>query len=89
MASVWPCCRKDDLSSGLEMTVSHHLRLLQLARRIRCCQRWRRRHRGSVRGRAPKKKRDFNLGLRNILRDHWGVDGEPPVFDEGDFESRF
>jgi len=60
---------QDDLSSGLAMAVSHHLRLLQLARRVRGCQRRRRRHRRSVRGRAPNKKRDFNLGLRNILRD--------------------
>jgi len=80
---------QDDLSSGLSMAVSHHLRLLQLARRVRGCQRRRRRHRRSVRGRAPNKKRDFNLGLRNLLRDYWGVDGEPPVFDEADFESRF
>ena len=79
---------QEDPSSGLAMAVSHHLRLLQLARRVRGCQRLRRRHRGSVRGRAPNKKRDFNLGLRNILRDHFGVDGDPPVFDEADFESR-
>jgi len=37
---------QDDLSSGLAMAVSHHLRLLQLARRFRGCQRRRRRHRG-------------------------------------------
>jgi len=80
---------QDDLSSGLAIAVSHHLRLLQLARPVRGCQRCRRRHRGWVRGRAPNRKRDFNLGLRNILRDYWGVDGEPPVFDEADFESRF
>jgi len=80
---------QDNLSSGLAMAVSHHLRLLQLARRVLGCQRWRRRHRGSVRGRAPNKKRDFNLGLRNTLRDYWVVDGEPPVLDEADFESRF
>ena len=60
-----------------------------MARRVRGCQRLRRRHHGSVRGRALNKKRDLNLGLRNILRDYWGVDGEPPVFDEADCESRF
>jgi len=80
---------QDDLSSGLAMAVSHHIRLLQLAWRVRGCQRWRQRHSGSVRGRAPNKKRDFNLALRNILRGYWGVDGEPPVFDEADFECRF
>jgi len=61
---------QDDLSSGLAMAFSHHLRLLQLARRVHGCQRRRRRHRGSVRGRALNKKCDFNLGLRNILRDY-------------------
>jgi len=61
---------QDDLSSGLAMAVSHHHRLLQLAWRVRGCQRWLRRHRGSVRGRAPNKKRDVNLGLRNNLRDY-------------------
>jgi len=80
---------QDDLSSGLAMAVSHHLQLLQLTRRVRACQLWRRRHRGSVRARAFNKKRDFNLGLRNILRDYWGVHGEPPVFDKADFESLF
>jgi len=80
---------QDGLSSGLAMAVSHHLWLLQLARPDRGCQRRRRRHRGSVRGRAPNKKRDFNLGLCNIFRDYWGVDGEPPVFDEAEFESQF
>ena len=80
---------QDDLFSGLAMAVSHHLRLLQLARRVCSCERWRRRHRRSVRGRAPNKRRDFNLGLRNSLLDYWGVDSEPPVFDEADFERRF
>jgi len=80
---------KEDLSSGLAMAVSHHQRLLQLARRLRGYQRWRRRHHGSVRGHAPNKKRDFKLGLRNILRDYWGVDGEPLVFNEADYESLY
>ena len=32
---------QDDFSSGLTMAMSHHLRLLHLARRVRGCQRWR------------------------------------------------
>jgi len=79
---------QDDRSSGIAMAVSHHIRLPQLARRLRGCQSRRRRHSGWLRERAPSKEHDFNLGLRNILRDYWGVDGEPPVFDEADFESR-
>ena len=78
---------EDDLSSGLVMAVSYHIRLLQMPRRVRGCQRRRRRHRGSVRGRALNKKRDFNLGLRNILRDYWSVDEKSHVFDKADFES--
>jgi len=48
-----------DIASGLVMAVSHHLRLLLLARRLRGCHHRRRQHCGSVRGRAPNKKRDF------------------------------
>jgi len=51
-----------DIASGLVMAVSHHLRLLLLARRLRGCHHRRRQHRGSVRGRAPNKKRDFGRG---------------------------
>lgn len=46
-------------------------------------------YRGSVPGRRPNKKRDFNLGLRSIMRDYFGVDGKDPVYDEADFERRF
>lgn len=46
-------------------------------------------YRGSVAGRKPNKSRDFSAGLQAILRDYFGVDGQPPVYDERDFERRF
>lgn len=49
----------------------------------------RRRYRGSVPGRRPNKQRNFAVGLRALLRDYFGVDGQPPVYDENDFERRF
>ena len=44
---------------------------------------------GSVPGRRPNKRRHFPSGLRAILRDYYGLNGEPPAYDEGDFERRF
>jgi len=44
---------------------------------------------GSMPGRRPNKRRNFRSGLRAILRDHLGLNGEPPVYNEGDFERRF
>jgi len=44
---------------------------------------------GSVPGRRPNKRLNFRSGLRAILRDYFGLNGEPPVYDEGDFERRF
>ena len=44
---------------------------------------------GSVPGRRPNKRLNFRSGLRAILRDYFGLNGEPPVDDEGDFERRF
>jgi len=44
---------------------------------------------GSVPGRRPIKPRNFFSGLRAILRDSFGLNREPPVFNEGDFERRF
>jgi len=42
-----------------------------------------------VPGRRPNKRRNFRSGLRAILRDHYGLDGEPPDYNEGDCERRF
>jgi len=44
---------------------------------------------GSVPGRRPNTRRNFRSGLRAILRDYFGLNGEPPVCNEGDFERRF
>jgi len=44
---------------------------------------------GSVPGRRPNKRRNFRSGLRAILRDYFGLNGEPPVYDGRDFERRF
>lgn len=47
------------------------------------------RYRGSAPGRRGNKRRDFDFGLRNIIRDSFGIDGRPPVHSEQDFERRF
>eukprot|EP00170_Pyropia_yezoensis_P001540 contig_6715_g1544 len=46
-------------------------------------------YRGSVKGRQANKQRDFAMGVYNIKRDYFDVDGNPPVYDEYDFERRF
>jgi len=43
----------------------------------------------SVPGRWPNKRRSFRSGLRAILRDYFGLSGDPPLYNEGDFERRF
>jgi len=61
---------------------------------------WRKRSRGSrvhrrpryvgfVTGRRPNKPRNFRSGSRAILRDYFGLNRDPPVYNEGDFERRF
>lgn len=47
------------------------------------------RYPGSLPGRRPNKNRDFSVGVDNILRDYFGLNGNPPVYDEKDFERRF
>jgi len=44
---------------------------------------------GSRPGHRPNRPRDFDLGAHAILRDLFGVDGEPPVHGEDPFEERF
>lgn len=46
-------------------------------------------YRGSVKGRRANKKREFPVGVLNIRRDYFGMNGRPPVYDERDFERRF
>jgi len=42
-----------------------------------------------VPGRRPNKPHDVGSGLRAILRDYFGLDGSPPVYEDADFERRF
>jgi len=44
---------------------------------------------GSEAGRRPNRPRDFDQGMRGIMRDYFGVDGQPPVYGEDTFERRF
>lgn len=44
---------------------------------------------GSIQGRRANKNRDFQAGHESILRDYFGANGEPSVYDEADFERRF
>jgi len=64
-------------------TVAAHMQALwRYRRRIRRSRLGRRRYFGLVPGRRPNKHRDFRSGLRAILRDYFGLDGSPPVYDE-------
>jgi len=49
----------------------------------------RRRFVGSVARRRANRPRDFDQGKRGIMRDYFGVDGQPPVYGERTFERRF
>jgi len=49
----------------------------------------RRRFVGSVAGRRANRPRDFDQGMRGIMRDYFGVDERPPVYGEETFERRF
>jgi len=70
--------------------VQRRMDLLLLVRRRSHPARAHRRHhyRGSVPGRRPNKLRDLAAGLFNIQRDYFGVNAEPPIFDDRDFETR-
>jgi len=43
---------------------------------------------GSYPGKAPNKNRCFLLGETAHLRDYFGLNGQPPIYDEVDFERR-
>jgi len=43
---------------------------------------------GSRPGRRPNRHRDFDLGAHSIMRDYFGVGGEPTVYRTQDFEKR-
>jgi len=44
---------------------------------------------GSVPGRRANRERDFEGGMRRIMADYFGLDGDDPVYDEATFERRF
>jgi len=44
---------------------------------------------GRKRGRQPNRNRCFDMGAHAILRDYFGVGGQPWVYSELDFEKRF
>jgi len=44
---------------------------------------------GNVAGRRANRPRDFDQGMRGIMRDYFGVDRQPPVYGEETFERRF
>jgi len=44
---------------------------------------------GSYPGKSPNKNRGFLLGETAHLRDYFGLNGQPPIYDEVDFERRF
>jgi len=82
---------KDTEDLHIASAVAAHLQALRHWRKRARGSRVSRRPRydGSVPGRRPNKRRNFRSGLRAILRDYFGLNGEPPVYDEGDFERRF
>jgi len=71
--------------------VAAHLQALRHSRKRARGSRVHRRPRyvGSVPARRPNKQRNFRSGLRAILREFCGLNGDPPVYKEGDFERRF
>jgi len=75
----------------LASAVAAHLQALRHWRKHARGSRVHRRPRyvGSGPGRRPNKRRNFRSGLRAILRDYFGLNGDPPVYFEGDFERRF
>jgi len=59
----------------------HHRNAAQGARR--------RRFVGSVAGRRANRPRDFDQGMRGIMRDYFGVDEQTPEYGEETFKRRF
>jgi len=73
----------DDVAAAV-LAAKHHLGLLD-----HMIGNFDTRRGGSLPGKAPNKQRDFVSGERGLLRDYFGVDGDPPVYDEKDFTRRF
>jgi len=82
---------EDTQDLQIALAVAAHLHALRHWRKRARGSRVHRRPRytGSVPSRRPNKRRNFRSGLRGILREYFGLNGEPPVYNEGDFERRF
>ena len=90
-----------DLSADAMLEDTEDLQIASaVAAHLHALRHWRKRARGSrvhrrpryvgsVPGRRPNKWRNFRSGLRGILREHFGLNREPPVYNESDFESWF
>jgi len=68
---------------------ARYLFLMRRHRRNAAQRARRRRVVGSVAGRRADRPRDFDQGMRGIMRDYFGVDEQPPVYGEETFERRF
>jgi len=81
---------EDDGADMYAAVQAHVATLMALRPRVRAWRIGRRgRYRGSLPGRRPDKASDFDAGLNNILREYFGVDGQSPIYNEQDFETRF
>jgi len=79
--------------SGDELLVAvigqQSLSLMRRHRRNAAQRARRRRFVGSGARRRANRPRDVDQGMRGTIRDYSGVDGQPPVYGEETFESRF
>jgi len=90
LSSASSLLAEDDGAVVCAAVQSHMSLLLLIRRRSRAARAHRHRHyRCSVPGCRPNKRRDFAAGLLNIQRDYFGVNAEPPICDDRDFETRF
>jgi len=81
---------EDDRATICAAVQAHVAAVMALRMRVSAWRISRRgRYRGSLSGRRPNKQRDFDAGLNNIVRDYFAVNGQDPVYNEHDFETRF
>jgi len=80
---------EDSADELLATVIGARSQFLMLLHRRNAAQRARRRRFvGSVAGRRANRPRYFDEGMRGIIRDYFGVDGQPPVYGERTFERR-
>ena len=89
LPGIEPHDDEEDVDLSVALACHHHLLILRTWSRRRRRIGATRRRPGSVPGRRQNKQRDFAEGLLRIRRDYFGMNGEPPVYDERDFERRF